>query len=239
MINVVGLQIGVCQVQNNNMCHNFANLMTLFWNLTFSECLIASTNCRCHFMNILCVCRKSLAGGRWISLFNSVHGTADQDTHHGPSFHTHHHIMHIMVKYLNLVHSVLNIFFFQCRIKCFSSDKISAQVSFFYQGWEMKHWAGILTACRYSISHTTRVTYDLSKISWCILKRLHGSMQALGGPAYFARVLSYERKMFMKSTTGSHVSCGPLSSDSLEGILQPLAQHPVVWFGNLSIFIWA
>jgi len=46
--------------------------------------------------------------------------------------------------------------------------------------------------------HFTRLSYDRSKISWCILKTL----LEIDGPAYFAMVVIYERKKFMKLTTG-------------------------------------
>ncbi len=41
----------------------------------------------------------------------------------------------------------------------------------------------------------------VTKISECILKTLHWGMCATYGPAYYALVLSYECKMFMKSRT--------------------------------------
>jgi hypothetical protein len=47
-----------------------------------------------------------------------------------------------------------------------------------------------------------RVTYSRNKISWCILKTLHGSMNAMDdGTVYFDRAVSYMHKMFMKLTT--------------------------------------
>jgi hypothetical protein len=50
--------------------------------------------------------------------------------------------------------------------------------------------------------HFTLITYGCSKISWCILKMLHGSMSALNyGTTYFAKAVNYERKMFMKFAT--------------------------------------
>ncbi len=49
------------------------------------------------------------------------------------------------------------------------------------------------------IKNLTLITYDRSKISWCVLKTLHGSMH---GAAYFAGTVSYECKIFMKSPTG-------------------------------------
>jgi hypothetical protein len=42
--------------------------------------------------------------------------------------------------------------------------------------------------------HFTHVKYDPSQISCCSLIALHGT-------AYFARAVSYERKLFMKLTT--------------------------------------
>ncbi len=62
----------------------------------------------------------SLAGGSLISLFSSVHRTTDPDPCLGS--------LHLMVKYLNLEHTVLNIFFLKYRIKCSASYGISAQV---------------------------------------------------------------------------------------------------------------
>ncbi len=48
----------------------------------------------------------------------------------------------------------------------------------------------------------TRVTYGRSKISWTILKTFHGSSCTMNRKGYFARAVSYSRKMFMKLTTG-------------------------------------
>jgi hypothetical protein len=45
------------------------------------------------------------------------------------------------------------------------------------------------------------ITYTHSKISWCILKMLHGTMRAMDGTAYFAQDVCYECKMFMILTT--------------------------------------
>ncbi len=47
--------------------------------------------------------------------------------------------LHIMVKYLNLEHSIKNVFFLKYRMKHFACDKISAQISSFPQGQE---WNG-------------------------------------------------------------------------------------------------
>ncbi len=49
------------------------------------------------------------------------------------------------------------------------------------------------------MKNLTLITYDRSKISWYVLKTLHGSMN---GAAYFARIVNYECKMLMKSPTG-------------------------------------
>jgi hypothetical protein len=44
-----------------------------------------------------------------------------------------------------------------------------------------------------------RVTYNCIKISWCILKTLHGSMQTLDdGTANSLRDVNFAHKMFMK-----------------------------------------
>jgi hypothetical protein len=49
--------------------------------------------------------------------------------------------------------------------------------------------------------HFLSVTYGCGKISWRILKALHASIGAMDkGAAYFARAVSYGRKMFMKLT---------------------------------------
>jgi hypothetical protein len=45
--------------------------------------------------------------------------------------------------------------------------------------------------------HFTHVKYDPGQISCCSFKALH----AMDGTAYFARAVSYARKMFMKLTT--------------------------------------
>ncbi len=53
-----------------------------------------------------------------------------------------------------------------------------------------------------SISKTfTHVTYDCSKISWCLLKTLHGSVHAKDDSTAYIRAVSYVRKMFVKSTS--------------------------------------
>jgi hypothetical protein len=56
-----------------------------------------------------------------------------------------------------------------------------------------------LTTCIRFRTHFTNITYSRSKLSWCILKTLHGSIH---GTAYFARAVSYTCKMFMKLNTG-------------------------------------
>jgi hypothetical protein len=46
--------------------------------------------------------------------------------------------------------------------------------------------------------HFTLVTYSHNKMSYWILKTLHGSIHAKDDQTYFTKVLSYECKHFMK-----------------------------------------
>ncbi len=54
----------------------------------------------------------------------------------------------------------------------------------------------ILPRCQFH-KHLKGVIYGQSKISWCILKRLH-----VMSNGYFVRAVNYACKMFMKSTKG-------------------------------------
>jgi hypothetical protein len=48
--------------------------------------------------------------------------------------------------------------------------------------------------------HFTHVTYNQSKLRWCISKMLCGSMHTMDGTAYFAKAFSNNHKMFMELT---------------------------------------
>ncbi len=51
--------------------------------------------------------------------------------------------------------------------------------------------------CQYN-KQFMRVTYNCSKVSWCILKTLHGSIQTLDdGATNSLRAVSFAHKMFM------------------------------------------
>jgi hypothetical protein len=59
-------------------------------------------------------------------------------------------------------------------------------------------WPSVpLSWCRFH-KLSTHVTYSENKISWRVLK----IMDSIGGAAYFALAVSYERKMFMTLTAG-------------------------------------
>ncbi len=69
-----------------------------------------------------------------------------------------------------------------------------------------KYFYNIGTRCR-CYKHFPCVTRCHSKMGQCILKTFHRSVNAINnGRAYFARAVSYACKMFMKSTTGVHVT---------------------------------
>jgi hypothetical protein len=68
-------------------------------------------------------------------------------------------------------------------------------------GQQENQQRGLKSRCRFH-KHLTLVTYGCSKISWCVLRILHGSVHAMNGPAYFVKAVSYKHKMFMKLTTG-------------------------------------
>jgi hypothetical protein len=72
--------------------------------------------------------------------------------------------MHIMVKYLNLEHSIQNISFLKYRIKHFSSEKMSAQVSFFSRGLD---W-NITELALFQLADILSVTLQASKKIFCI-----------------------------------------------------------------------
>ncbi len=50
------------------------------------------------------------------------------------------------------------------------------------------------------IKKITHVTYSRNSKVMYILKPLYGNILAMNGRAYFARTVSYSRKMFMKLT---------------------------------------
>jgi hypothetical protein len=50
--------------------------------------------------------------------------------------------------------------------------------------------------------HFTLITYSHNKLSCCILETLHGSLYEMNDQTYFATAVNYNRKMFMKLTTG-------------------------------------
>ncbi len=87
----------------------------------------------------------SLARGRWISIFNYVHHTQRMKT-----LILTQHFMLIIIASNGERTFYKNIFFLKYRIKYFSSEEISAQVSFFSHSQELRSW--------HSMSHSTQAT---------------------------------------------------------------------------------